>query len=153
MNKRKNMTRIAALSAAAMLLAGCTSSSTVSPSAETLSDSAYAAELEALKKENAELQARLEQQKLQIKELQDDLLALMGSEEYMAAADPSGEDTDARIQALDTFAAISEAYADFDREKLEELIPKMDEQLAYLTPEMLNNYYMILEYVEQPSNG
>ena len=67
-----------------------------------------------------------------------------------------GENTsavDAQMQALETFTAIQEAYADFDRAKLEELIPQMDSQRSYLTPEMLNNYYLILEYVEQPSNG
>lgn len=118
-------------------------------------ESTYVADLE---RENAELRAQLEQQKEQIKDLQSDLLTLMGSEDYLAnaATDPNngeGEVQDAQLKALDTFAAIQEAYADFDREKLEELIPQMDEQLSYLTPEMLNNYYLILEYVEQPSNG
>ena len=34
-----------------------------------------------------------------------------------------------------------------------ELIPQMDERLSYLSSDALNNYYKILEYVEQPSNG
>lgn len=120
----------------------------------TGTDSTYIADLE---RENAELRAQLEQQKEQIKDLQSDLITLMGSEEFFATAstDPSenNEVLTAQMQALDTFTQIQEAYADFDREKLEELIPQMDEQLEYLTPDMLNNYYLILEYVEQPSNG
>lgn len=109
-----------------------------------------------LEKENAELRAQLELQKEQIKDLQNDLMTLMGSEEYLSTAstDPTGsnEVLDAQVAAMETLAQIQEAYADFDRERLEELIPQMDTQLSYLTPEALNNYYLILEYVEQPSN-
>ena len=84
-------------------------------------------------------------------------MQLMGAEEYLATAstdpDQSNEVLDAQIKALDTLAQIQQAYADFDREKLEELIPQMDAQLQYLPPDALDNYYLILEYVEQPSNG
>ena len=120
---------------------------------ETVSSAA----LEELQLENAELRAQLEQQKKQIKDLQADLLKLMGSEEYLATApsDPEGgnEVVDAQVEAYAIFAQIQEAYADFDRAKLEELIPEMDERLSYLSSDALNNYYLILEYVEQPSNG
>lgn len=163
-----SMVAVAAVSVAATLVvtsmfggtASGTGKDTVSGTAG-MSGSSYSAELEQenseLKLENAELRAQLEQQKQQVKDLQNDLITLMGSEEFFATAstDPneSNEVLTAQMQALDTFAQIQEAYADFDREKLEELIPRMDEQLSYLTPEMLNNYYLILEYVEQPSNG
>jgi predicted lipid-binding transport protein (Tim44 family) len=110
-----------------------------------------------LERENALLRAQLEQQKEQIKDLQSDLMRLMGSEEYLATApsDPeqSNEVLDAQVEAYEIFAQIQEAYADFDREKLEELIPEMDARLAYLNSDALNVYYKILEYVEQPSNG
>lgn len=113
--------------------------------------------LAALELENAELRAQLELQKEQIKDLQNDLMTLMGSEEYLStvSTDPneSNEVLDAQVKAMETLAQIQEAYADFDRARLEELIPEMDKQLSYLTPEALNNYYLILEYVEQPSNG
>ncbi len=109
-----------------------------------------------LEAENAELRAQLELQKEQIKNLQNDLMTLMGSEEYLAqaATNPEGgnEVLDAQVKALETLAKVEEAYADFDRARLEELIPEMDEQLSYLTTEALNRYYLILEYVEQPSN-
>ena len=115
------------------------------------------AELDALKVENAELRALLEQQKTQIKDLQSDLLTLMGSEEYLATVPSNPEEgnevIDAQVEAYAIFAQIQEAYADFDRAKLEELIPEMDARLAYLSSDALNNYYKILEYVEQPSNG
>lgn len=110
-----------------------------------------------LEQENAELRAQLEQQKKQIKDLQADLIELMGSEEFLATvpSNPgeSDEVTDARVKAYELFAEIQEAYADFDRDRLDELIPQMDEMITYLSPEALNNYYLILEYVEQPSNG
>ena len=160
------MAGVAAVSVAATLivssmLGGSSSDPGASPqnpvagdTSITQSDPAYATDLEL---ENAELRAQLEQQKEQIKDLQSDLITLMGSEEFFATAstDPSegNEVLDAQMQALETFAQLQEAYADFDRAKLEELIPQMDEQLEYLTPDMLNNYYLILEYVEQPSNG
>ena len=161
------MAGVAAVSVAATLLVssilgGNSSSGVVKGSASgDLGGSSVSAELEQeisdLKLENAELRAQLEQQKQQVKDLQSDLLTLMGSEDFLANAstDPTGdnEELTAQMKALETFAAIQEAYADFDRERLEELIPQMDEQLSYLTPEMLNNYYLILEYVEQPSNG
>lgn len=112
---------------------------------------------EALKLENAELRAQLEQQKNQVKDLQATMLELMGSEEYLATApsDPeqSNEYVDAQLEAFEIFSQIQEAYADFDRERLEQLIPEMDKRVTYLSNDALMNYYMILEYVEQPSNG
>ena len=33
------------------------------------------------------------------------------------------------------------------------MIPEMDKRVSYLSSEALYSYYMILEYVEQPSNG
>ena len=34
-----------------------------------------------------------------------------------------------------------------------ELIPELDTRLTYLSTDALNEYYLILEYVEMPSNG
>lgn len=152
------MAGVAAVSVAATLLvssmiggAAPAADPTAPGTGETVS---AAADLE---RENAELRAQLEQQKEQIKNLQNDLMTLMGSEEYLStvSTDPneSNEVLDAQVKAMETLAQIQEAYADFDRERLEELIPEMDAQLGYLSPEALNNYYLILEYVEQPSNG
>ena len=152
------MAGVAAVSVAATLivssLLGGNSPAPAVPGSNSETVSAAATELE---RENAELRAQLELQKEQIKELQNDLMTLMGSEEYLSSVstDPneSNEVLDAQLKAIETLAQIQEAYADFDRERLEELIPQMDQQLGYLTPEALNNYYLILEYVEQPSNG
>ena len=155
------MAGVAAVSVAATLIVSSMLGGGSSPAPTGKGDPAVgetvSAVVEELERENAELRAKLEQQKEQIKDLQSDLMTLMGSEEYLAtlSTDPneSNEVLDAQVKALDTLAQIQEAYADFDREKLEELIPQMDAQLSYLTPEALNNYYLILEYVEQPSNG
>lgn len=157
------MAGVAAVSVAATLLLssllGGTASGSGSPvvqnpvAGETVSSAA----LQELELENAGLRAQLEQQKKQIKDLQADLLKLMGSEEYLATVpsnpDESNEVIDAQVEAYTIFAQIQEAYADFDLERLEELIPEMDARLSYLSSDALNNYYMILEYVEQPSNG
>ena len=111
-----------------------------------------------LELENAELRAQLELQKKQIKDLQNNMMNLVGSEEYLATA-PTGSDEganevlDAQLEAYQIFAQIQEAYAEFDREKLEELIPEMDKRISYLSSEAMSSYYMILEYAEQPSNG
>ena len=110
-----------------------------------------------LELENATLRSQLEEQKKQVKNLQSELLELMGSEEYLSTvpSDPeqSNEVVDAQVEAYELFAQIQDAYAEFDREKLEELIPEMDKRISYLSSDALYSYYMILEYVEQPSNG
>lgn len=153
------MAGVAAVSVAATLLIGdMVGGGSPAPSGgnnsivETNSD-----RLAELEKENAELRAQLELQKEQVKDLQNDLMTLMGSEEYLssAATDPDGgnETMNEQIKAYEILAQIQEAYADFDRERLEELIPQMDEMIGYLSPDALNNYYLILEYAEQPSNG
>ena len=147
------MAGVAAVSVAATLvISGMTGGTAPQTGKPQNNEAATALELE-----NAELRAQLELQKQQIKSLQDNLINIMGSEEFMATVptDPEGNDevTDARLEAYDIFAQIQAAYADFDREKLEELIPEMDKRLTYLGNDALNNYYLILEYMEQPSNG
>jgi hypothetical protein len=111
-------------------------------------------ELAQLRLENTELQAQLDQQKQQVANLQADLMALKGGDTSISA--PSGGDAeqgDTYAEAYNIFNQIKKAYADFDRAKLEELIPQMDQRVNYLSGEDLNEYYLILEYVEQPSNG
>ena len=146
------MAGVAAVSVAAtLLLSGGVSAPAKTPGSN---DSAVAQ----LELENAELKAKLELQKKQIKDLQDDLLKFMSSEEFLATApstpeDGSNEVVDAQVEAYEIFTQVQEAYAEFDREKLEELIPEMDKRIRYLSGEALNQYYLVLEYVEQPSNG
>ena len=111
-------------------------------------------ELAQLRLENTELQAQLDQQKQQVANLQADLMALKGGDSSISApSGMDGEQADAFAEAYDIFNQIKKAYADFDRAKLEELIPQMDQRLSYLSSDDLNDYYLILEYVEQPSNG
>lgn len=148
------MAGVAAVSVAATLaVSGMTGGSTPAQTGKPGSNEAATA----LELENAELRAQLELQKTQIKNLQEDLMDLMGSEAFLATvpSDPeqSNEVLDAQREAYDIYTQIQAAYADFDREKLEELIPEMDKRLNYLSNDALNNYYLILEYVEQPSNG
>ena len=158
------MAGVAAVSVAATLVIGGMVGGEKPPVAQDpVSTGAPAAEgtdlqrLQDLELENAVLRAQLEEQKKQVKDLQANLLELMGSEEYLATApsdpDQSNEVVDAQVEAYELFAQIQAAYADFDREKLEELIPEMDKRVSYLSSEALYSYYMILEYVEQPSNG
>ena len=111
-------------------------------------------ELAQLRLENAELQAQLAQQKQQVANLQADLMALKGGDTSISApSGGDGEQVDVQAEAYNIFNQIKKAYADFDRAKLEELIPQMDQRVNYLSSEDLNEYYLILEYVEQPSNG
>ena len=110
-----------------------------------------------LELENAELRAQVELQKEQIKKLQADLLDLTSGFENMPtiSTEPGADNelVNAQLEAYDIFNRIKEAYADFDRATLEELIPEMDKRLSYLSSEAMNEYYLILEYVEMPSNG
>ena len=112
---------------------------------------------EELKLENAELRARLELQKEQIKTLQAELLDLSGGDAELPtmSTDPNEQDElmAQQLEAYDIFHQIKAAYADFDREKLEELIPEMDKRISFLGTDAMNEYYLILEYVEMPSNG
>ena len=111
-------------------------------------------ELAQLRLENAELQAQLAQQKQQVANLQADLMALKGGDTSISApSGGDGEQVDVQAEAYNIFNQIKKAYEDFDRAKLEELIPQMDQRLTYLSSEDLNEYYLMLEYVEQPSNG
>ena len=114
-------------------------------------------QLEGLKLENAELRAQVELQKEQIRKLQADVLDLSaGSAELPTlSTDPNEQDelASAQIEAYDIFNQIKAAYTEFDRAALEELIPQMDKRLSYLSNDALNEYYLILEYVEMPSNG
>ena len=163
------MAGVAAVSVAATLVIGGMVGGEKPPVAQDpVSTGAPAAEgtdlqrLQDLELENAVLRAQLEEQKKQVKDLQEDLINLMGSEEYLATA-PSipeeggsegvSEGVDAQAEAFAIYTQIQEAYADFDREKLEELIPEMDKRLTYLSEDALQEYYTILEYVEMPSNG
>ncbi len=111
----------------------------------------------ALQQENAELREQVELQKQQIKDLRAQLLDLTGSSGEISTGTTEPGQTepqpDAQDQAYDLFLRIREAYDDFDRATLEELIPQMDKRLSYLSSDALNEYYLILEYVEQPSNG
>lgn len=111
----------------------------------------------ALELENAELRAQVELQKDQIRKLQAELLDLSAGSEEMPtlATDPDGDNelVNEQLEAYEIFNQIKEAYTDFDRAKLEELVPEMDKRLSYLSSDALNEYYLILEYVEQPSNG
>ncbi len=110
-----------------------------------------------LELQNAELRAQVELQKEQIKKLQADLLDLSaGSDQMPTISTEPGADNElvtAQLEAYDIFNQIKAAYADFDRETLEQLIPEMDKRLSYLSTDALNEYYLILEYVEMPSNG
>ena len=113
-------------------------------------------ELVALEKENAELREQVRLQKEQIKKLQAELLDLSGGEEMPTlSTEPDGdnEEVNAQLEAYEIFNKIKEAYTNFDREALEKLIPEMDKRLEYLSNDALNEYYTMLEYVEQPSNG
>ena len=108
----------------------------------------------ALELENSDLRAQVEAQKDQIKRLQAELLDLSGEVPVLATDPEGGSELDnEQVEAYEIFKQIQAAYADFDRAKLEELVPEMDKRLSYLSDDALYEYYLIMEYVEQPSNG
>ena len=147
------MAGVAAISVAVTMLFGGNGAS-APVSGGSSNDSAVIAQLE---RENAELRAQLELQKQQILSLQAQVLDLSGGEAELPtlSTDPSEQDElmDQQLEAYDIFNQIKAAYTDFDREKLEQLIPEMDKRIAYLSSDAMNEYYLILEYVEMPSNG
>ena len=103
---------------------------------------------EALKLENADLKNLIEVQKQQIQALQAQVLDLSGGEAELPA------DSDSQvIEAYELLAQIKAAYQNFDRATLEELMPQLNQRLAYLSQDALAEYYTITEYVEQLSNG
>ena len=113
--------------------------------------------ISALELENADLRAQVQLQKDQIKKLQAELLDLSTENDEVPtiSTEPGVDDelVNAQVEAYEIFKQIQDAYAEFDRAKLEELVPEMDKRLSYLSKDALNEYYTILEYVESPSNG
>ena len=156
------MAGVAAVSVAAtVLIGGMTGGEKVYgganvPTGDSM-DAVMEQQLEDLKLENAELRAQLDLQKQQIKNLQAQVLDLSGGEAELPtmSTDPAEQDElmEQQLEAYDIFNQIKDAYADFDREKLEALIPEMDKRIAYLSNDAMLEYYLILEYVEMPSNG
>jgi len=115
--------------------------------------------LAALEEENAALRNQVELQRDQLKSLQAELLDLYAAAGEMPtlSTEPGADNelANEQLRAYEIFEQIRTAYADFDRETLEELIPQMDEIIrgGYLSRDALEEYYRILEYVEMPSNG
>ena len=151
------MAGVAAVSVAVtMLLGGGSTEPAKNPANIGGGETVAASQLEL---ENAELRAQLELQKEQIKKLQAELLDLYAAtgEEASIPTDPGADNEmiQEQLKAYELFNQIKEAYAEFDRAKLEELIPQMDEVIRgeYLSKEARNEYYLILEYVEQSGNG
>ena len=154
------MAGVAAVSVAATLVIGGMVGGEKSPADENLYSGAIVPtgesmvtileqQTEELKLENSELREQIELQKQQIQSLQAQILDLTGDAGEISAV-PGTEET---AEAYDIFYLIRAAYEDFDRETLEQLIPEMDKRLGYLSSDALLEYYQILEYVEQPSNG
>ena len=151
------MAGVAAVSVAVtMLLSGGSTAPVKTPANIGGGETVAASQLEL---ENAELRAQLELQKEQIKKLQAELLDLYAAtgEEASIPTDPGADNEmiQEQLKAYELFNQVKEAYAEFDRAKLEELIPQMDEVIRgeYLSKEARNEYYLILEYVEQSGNG
>lgn len=152
------MAGVAAVSVAATLVIGGmvggdkTPAPAVKDPVSTGAPSADGERLAALEQENSQLREQVRLQKEQIQELQAQILD-MGTAADLPTNPENADTTDPQVEAYDIFNEIQKAYVNFDREKLEELIPEMDKRLSYLSSEALNIYYKILEYVEMPSNG
>lgn len=156
------MTGVAALSVAATLLitgmAG-TPGGTPAVNGTAPVTGTESTQLQALELENAELRAKLDLQKQQIMDLQAQLIEAVGSEDFLATAPTNPDGTadediiNEQMEAYEILNQIRDAYINFDREAIEALIPEMDARLSYLSNDALYEYYTILEYVEQPSNG
>lgn len=152
------MAGVAAVSVAATLVIGGlvggdkTPAPAVKDPVSTGAPSADGGQLAVLEQENAQLREQVRLQKEQIQALQAQILD-MGTAADLPTTPEGSDTTDPQVEAYDIFNQIQKAYVDFDREKLEELIPEMDKRLSYLSSDALNTYYKILEYVEMPSNG
>lgn len=134
------------------------------PVIETVDVSAK--QIEALQQEVSDLEYEVESLKAQLKQREADVKRLYS--EYSALLESTGGEQTGTIptvsegdediiaeqsQAVTLFQQVQDAYYQFDREALETLIPQMDQLLEYLNQEQLLEYYLILEYAEQPSNG
>ena len=112
-------------------------------------------ENETLRLENDQLREQVQLQAQQLNDLLSKIEDLTGSPAELPTT-PGGtaspQQTE-QAQARELFKQVQAAYADFDRAKLDELIPQMDQLVRHLSTDDLNEYYLILEYVEQPSNG
>ena len=109
-----------------------------------------------LQQENDQLREQVQLQTQQLNDLQARIQELTGSPAELpttGSSDSTATQSSEQAQAQEIFQQIRDAYADFDRARLEELIPQMDKLVRHLSSDALNEYYLILEYVEQPSNG
>lgn len=153
------MAGVAAVSVAATLLITGMSGGTPAVNGTTPVAGTESTQLQALELENAELRAKLDLQKQQIMDLQAQLIEAVGSEDFLATAPTNPDGTadediiNEQLEAYEILNQIRDAYINFDREAIEALIPEMDARLSYLSNDALYEYYTILEYVEQPSNG
>ena len=135
---------------------------TTAPAPEEIITDDVSALLAELELENQQLREQVQLQSQQIRDLQAQLLEQGGTTQQPSGpsgstsmSDPASGTTEQSDQqkAYEIFDQIKAAYTDFDRARLEELIPQMDGLVNYLSSEAMNEYYLILEYVEQPSNG
>ena len=154
------MAGVAAVSVAATLVFGGmaqdrTPGANKRPAASTVpTESTDNDRIAQLEQENELLREQVQLQNQQLLDLQAQFLDLTGNPP--APPTEPGATTpakDPQTEANEIFNQIRDAYADFDRDTLDRLIPEMDKRLSYLSSDALNEYYMILEYVETPSNG
>ena len=132
---------------------------TTAPAAEEILTDDVSGLLAELELENEQLREQVQLQSQQIRDLQAQLLEQGGTTQQPSDSTSMSDPAEGTSQqsdqqkAYEIFEQIKAAYTDFDRAKLEELIPQMDGLVNYLSSEAMNEYYLILEYVEQPSNG
>lgn len=110
------------------------------------------ARVQELESENAALTQQVESLTSQVTQLQNYIVSISDPADPDASAALGEEYADKQAEAKRLFTEIQAAYGEFDREKLEELCPQLNKLLEYMDSADLQNYYLILEYMEQPSN-
>ena len=109
-----------------------------------------------LEQENSLLREEVQMQKNQILNLESQIMELEKQLEALSNSTvqlPANPSDPKAAEAIDIFNQIKTAYANSDRDALDRLMPEMDKRLSYLSTDALNEYYLILEYLEMPVGG
>lgn len=110
-----------------------------------------------LTQENKELAEQILEQQLMMDGLNTMIDELTESLEYVEGnalyQDENAEKLARTMTAYQTLVRAQNAFIDYDEAVLEEAMKDLEDDLDLLTQEALNAYFMVIEYMEQPSLG
>lgn len=114
-------------------------------------------ENEALTKENEALADEVENQQLMMDGLNTMIDELTESLEYVEGSalytDENAEKLARTMAAYQTLVRAQNAFIDYDEAVLEEAMKDLEDDLDLLSQEAMNAYFMVIEYMEQPTLG